>query len=263
MRFLKEKYEGLQEIDELSPRLRKFLSNPEVQEAFQKSDFSALYRELRKTDSYDIVGNFTRLLNNLNIDPLNYLDSIPNGFLTCTSIKNIDIPDHITSIGDSAFYDCTGLTSITIPDSVTSIGNYTFKGCNNLKNITIPNNVTSIGDKIFENCTGLTNVTIPDSVTNIGEEAFRGCSGLTSIVIPDSVTIIGDWVFSGCSGLANVTIGNRVTRIGYMAFEGCRNLTYIKYMGTIDQWNKIHISSDWNGLSPIKTIHCLDGDINL
>ena len=81
------------------------------------------------------------------------------------SIKSVEIPKSVTSIGDWAFLECSGLTSVTIPDSVTSIGNLAFSGCS-----------------------GLTSITIPDSVTSIGWSAFSGCSGLTSVTIPDSVT---------------------------------------------------------------------------
>lgn len=135
MRLLKENYEGLHEIDELPPRLRKFLSEPKIQEAFQKSDFSTIYRGLQETEIHGTIGNFTQLLINLNIDPLKYLDYIPNGFLTSTTINHINIPDSVTSIGDSAFFDCTNLTSITIPDSVKSIGPWAFSSCSNLHNI--------------------------------------------------------------------------------------------------------------------------------
>ena len=282
MRILKEKYDGLQEVDNLSEALKTFLLKPNIQEALQNNDFNTLYKELPS----DYASYFTHLMSSLNIDPLKYLDYIPDLFLADTTIRAINIPSHIkrighlafnhckgltsvtipdsvTSIGQYAFNDCINLTSITIPDSVTSIGDYAFSGCSGLRSITIPSNVTDIGYNVFARCSGLTSVIIPNSVTSISNEAFRGCSGLTSITIGSGVTIIGDWVFSGCTGLTNVTIGNRVTRIGYMAFEGCHNLDYIKYMGTIDQWNKIHISSDWNELSPIKAIHCTDGDIKL
>ena len=85
MIFFKEKYEGLQEITQLSPGLKKFLSKPEVQEALQKSDFGALYQVLPLV----FASNFTRLLNSLDIDPLDYLDHIPIRFLANTSVKYI------------------------------------------------------------------------------------------------------------------------------------------------------------------------------
>ena len=55
-----------------------------------------------------------------------------------TEIKNLVIPDEVTSIKDYAFQDCSGLTSVTIPNSVTSIGESAFSGCNLMKVIWLP-----------------------------------------------------------------------------------------------------------------------------
>lgn len=112
-----------------------------------------------------------------------------------------------------------------IPDSVTSIKGYAFYNCIGLTSVTIPNKLTSIGDGAFSGCSGLTSADIPNSVTYIGEYAFSGCSGLTSMVIPDNMTTIENYVFYNCSGLISVTIPNKVTSIGYYAFRGCNNLT--------------------------------------
>ena len=38
MKLLKEKYDRLEEVDVLSPGLRKFLSEPSIQQSLQKSD---------------------------------------------------------------------------------------------------------------------------------------------------------------------------------------------------------------------------------
>ena len=142
-------------------------------------------------------------------------------------IKNLVIPNSVTSIGNYAFSGCSGLTSVTIPESVTSIGNAAFVRCSGLTSITIPNSVTSIGWSAFNGCSGLTSVTIPESVTSIGWGAFLDCSGLTSITIPNSVTSIGGSAFRGCSGLTSVIIGSRVKSIGESAFYGCSGLTSV------------------------------------
>ena len=150
-----------------------------------------------------------------------------NLYINDVEVKDLVIPNSITSIGNYAFSGCSGLTSITIPNSITSIGNYAFSGCSGLTSITIPNSITSIGDGAFSGCCGLTSITIPNSVTSIGDCAFRGCSSLTSVTIPNNVTSIGDRAFSSCRGLTSVTIPNSVTSIGSYAFYGCRGLTSV------------------------------------
>ena len=147
-------------------------------------------------------------------------------FLNCIALRNVTLPNSVTSIGNSAFSGCTSLISITIPNSVTSIGDDAFYSCTRLTNITIPNNVTSIGDNAFYSCTSLTSITIPNSVTSIGNHAFAS-SGLTSVIIPNSVTSIGNYAFQDCSRLTSITIGNNVTSIGGSAFSGCSKLVEI------------------------------------
>ena len=142
-------------------------------------------------------------------------------------IKDLVIPDNVTSISSSAFERCKCLTSVTIPNSVTSIGKWAFNRCSGLTSVAIGNSVTSIGDYAFSWCIGLTSITIPNSVTSIGDSTFYVCSGLTSVTIPSSVTSIGSGAFSGCNGLTSVTIPNSVTSIGYAAFSDCSGLTSV------------------------------------
>ncbi len=150
-----------------------------------------------------------------------------NLYINDVEVKDLVIPNSVTSIGNYAFSGCSGLISITIPNSVTSIGEYAFSGCSGLTSITIPNSVTSIREYAFKYCSSLTSVTIPNSVMSIGRSAFWGCSGLNSVTIPNSVTSIGDYAFRGCSGLTSVTIPNSVTSIGDYAFEACSGLTSV------------------------------------
>ena len=79
---------------------------------------------------------------------------------------------------------------LVIPNSVTSIGGYAFEGCSGLISVTIPNSVTSIGEWAFFGCSGLTSVTIPNSVTSIGSSAFYDCN-LKNLIIGTGVLSIG------------------------------------------------------------------------
>ena len=136
----------------------------------------------------------------------------------------------------------TILKEIIIPDSVTTIGDWAFYNCSNLTSVTIGDSVTSIGYSAFYNCSNLTNVTIPDSVTTIGDRAFYSCSNLTNVTIPDSVTTIGNYVFYCCTNFTSVTIGDSVTTIGEDAFAYCSNLTDVYYTGSKADWAQITIA---------------------
>ena len=194
-------------------------------------------------------------------NPLYYAHHL---YLNGEEVKDLVIPNSVTSIGGEAFFGCFGLTSVTIPNSVTSIGEDAFSYCSSLtsvhisdiaawcnidffdsysnplsnahhlylngeevKDLVIPSSVTSIGDLAFYYCSGLTSVTIGNSVTSIGSSAFYWCSGLTSVTIGNSVTSIGKEAFCGCFALTSVTIPNSVTSIGDGAFCGCYGLTSV------------------------------------
>jgi hypothetical protein len=53
------------------------------------------------------------------------------------------------------------LKDIAIPEGITSIGNYAFSGCERLTELTIPENVTSIGKGAFDSCKSLISIYIP------------------------------------------------------------------------------------------------------
>ena len=144
-------------------------------------------------------------------------------FKGCSSMTTITIPNSVTDIGDYAFQN-SGLTSITIPESVTNIGSNAFEGCISLSSVIIPRNVTNINNYTFQNCSTLITVNFSGSVINIGDYAFSGCSDLTSVSIPESVTSIGSNAFEGCSSLASLVIPSGVTRINNSTFQNCSSL---------------------------------------
>ena len=171
---------------------------------------------------------------NFGSNPLRYAHHL---FLNGQEIRDLIIPDGVTSIGSCAFSECSGLTSVTIGNSVTSIGRSAFSGCSGLISVIIPNSVTSIENSTFSDCASLTSITIPNSVISIGAYAFYYCTGLTSIEIPNSVTSIGYRAFDGCSSLTSVVIPNSVTSIGDDAFDNCSALISVTILcPTVGSW---------------------------
>ena len=164
---------------------------------------------------------------NADTNPLYYANHL---YLNGEEVKDLVIPNSVTSIGDYAFYKCEGLTSITIPNSVKSIGDCAFRYCSGLTSVTIPNSVETIGNYAFD-YSGLASVTIGNSVTSIGKEAFHGCSGLTSITMGNSVTSIGEMAFHNCSGLTRVDISSIEAWLGIKFADSSSNpLSYAGHL---------------------------------
>ncbi|MDO4995245.1 MAG: leucine-rich repeat domain-containing protein [Bacteroidales bacterium] len=161
-------------------------------------------------------------------------------YVNDTEIKELVIPNSVTSIGSYAFSGCSGLTSLTIPNSVTSIDEEAFHSCSGLTSLTIPNSVTVIGGYAFNDCSGLTSVTIGNNVTSIGVSAFSGCSELTELLFPNSVKYLGFNVCDGCVKLQKLILGDGIQKIGdsnNTRFNGLPSLkevrigSEIKYIG--------------------------------
>ena len=128
-------------------------------------------------------------------NPLYYAHHL---YLNGEEIKDLIIPNGVTTIKQAAFYECSGLTSVVIPNSVTIIGESAFASCTGLTSIEIPNSVTSIRRSAFAGCSGLTSVTIGNSVTSIGSYAFENCKNLRQVVSMNTTPPeIDPSVFSG------------------------------------------------------------------
>ncbi len=130
----------------------------------------------------------------------------------------INIPESVTSIADSAFYGCTGLTRVVMSNNVTSIGNSAFTGCTGLQSIFLSNSLKSIGNSAFYGCSYLSGLTLPDSLTDIGSYAFYTC-GRVSVSLPEGLKTIGNNAFEYCNAMTNVTLPNSLVSLGDGAFR--------------------------------------------
>ena len=182
-----------------------------------------------------------------------------NAFNGYTSLKNITIPESVTSIGEDAFYDTAyynneekwengvlyigthlirAKTSIngtyTIKDGTKCIASSAFYECENLTSITMPESVTTMGSGVFWKCKKLENVVLSSNLTSIESWTFYQCDILSNIIIPDSVTLIGSSAFEYCKKLETVQIGNGVATIGSKAFCECNSLTSIEIPNSVE-----------------------------
>lgn len=139
------------------------------------------------------------------------------------------------SLSHHLFFNGEEIKDLVIPNGVTSISLYAFCGCSSLTSVTIPNTITSIEGLAFENCSGLTAIYISDIAAwcklrfsyddynplYYAHKLYLNGEEIKDLIIPNNVSTIGNNVFSNCSSLTSVTIGNSVTSVDDGAFNGC------------------------------------------
>lgn len=106
---------------------------------------------------------------------------IPEGVTTvgvssfeATAIESVELPSSlitvtdgamaIDAIGTYAFENCRSLREINIPESVTTIQTSVFSGCTSLTTITLPKGVTWVRGSAFQDCIGLKEIRVHASV---------------------------------------------------------------------------------------------------
>lgn len=141
-------------------------------------------------------------------------------FYQCKSLKSIEIPETVQTIGNYAFEYCSSLKEVVLPDSVKSIGTYSFAYCSSLESVTFPNNdsFTAIANYSFGECTSLKEVVIPDTVKTAGQNTFKNCKSLESITLSSQMTKLDNSFLSGTTSLKSIDFKN-ITEIGNNTFE--------------------------------------------
>ena len=98
-------------------------------------------------------------------------------FIQAYSLKRIVFPrsNNFIGIGREFMSGNVSLKDVFLPNGITTIYNNSFSGCTKLVNILIPNTVTSIGISAFNGCTCLKKIKFPSSLISIGNTAFISC----------------------------------------------------------------------------------------
>ena len=112
--------------------------------------------------------------------------SIGDKAFSNSSLANFEFSDagNLKTIGTSAF-NSTNIKNMVIPDGVTTLGSYIF-GYGPIKSVTIPASVTSVGNYVFEETSGLNEVIFLGNKEpeTIGNTVFLGCSSLAYVSVP-------------------------------------------------------------------------------
>ena len=139
-----------------------------------------------------------------------------NAFDECSSLKILNLPEELDSVGNQAFAH-TAIEKIIVP-KVNKAGREFFYWCTKLTDVGFGSSLTSLPSHIFRNCKSLETIDIPDGIKTIGESAFEGCSDLKRVGLPEDIDSIGNSAFSECKAIQNLTLPATLRAIGSRAF---------------------------------------------
>lgn len=192
---------------EISSIIASLLNKEHIQDLINNNQFEELYTQLPdEISDVGYTGNLTQLLLTADVNPLNYMDYIPNNYLMETDIIKFQIPNNIKAIRFMSFAYCNNLESMTFPTSLEIIGDGAFYSCRSLDNIIIPGNVKIIEQDAFRYCDSLKNVTIEKGVQEIGRNAFNACPLLQYITYTGTIEDLKKMDVNFSTLLGSITI---------------------------------------------------------
>ena len=131
-----------------------------------------------------------------------YIGTLENDVIDIEKdVKNANIKEEVTVIGDYAFANAHNITTVKIPDTVKYIRDSAFSSCRKLSSIIIPNSVIELGEYSFYDCQSLKNIILGNGIKTINHSAFSNCGNLEEITIPGQPSTISYGVFSSCNKL--------------------------------------------------------------
>lgn len=108
----------------------------------------------------------------------------------------------VSAIATEAFAR-SGVTEVQIPNSVTTIGESAFAYAESLRSITLPLYLEEVSKTMLAG-TGIENIAIPEGVKTIGYGAFQSCLQLRTVMLPSSLTLIDAYGFNNCQNLFEI-----------------------------------------------------------
>lgn len=133
---------------------------------------------------------------------------LSNSKLTTADIKSLTLPEY-------CFLQCSALRQVILPEGMTSIAGHVFESCSSLV-IDLPQSIISIGESAFSGCKSISEFVIPEKVTTIGNNAFNGCNMLKTIYsYPVNAPTIMDSTFNSGSNVSNCELIVKAGSTGY------------------------------------------------
>lgn len=95
------------------------------------------------------IGELSKLLEDAEIYPLNYLHYVPAYYMYGSDIEIFAPKPGINYISQGAFKNCDNLISVDIPEGVEYIHSNAFEDCPNIKELNLPSSLRGIDATAF------------------------------------------------------------------------------------------------------------------
>lgn len=158
----------------------------------------------------------------------------------------VTIPEGYDRVGNEAFAN-SSITNINFPNSLTLIGESAFENCTNIASITLNKGLENIGKKAFMG-TSLTALKFPSTLQIIHDEAFRNCF-IYGLKFNAGLKFIGKGAFAlrhNDKAETTLEIPASMRYIGAIAF-GAREYQDVFFYGENAPLMPFGTIEDWDG----------------
>ena len=141
-----------------------------------------------------------------------YQDTV---FHDCASLEKLDFSEQSSFLGQT-FQNCTALKEVVLPQPLTTIPDNQFRNCQSLTQVSYKN-----GDTLVNK--------FPSTLKKIGAYSFYSCS-FTDLLLSDCQKVsIGEYAFAA-NAFENLVVENgKVSEVGTYAFSSCSNLKTVNW----------------------------------
>lgn len=149
-------------------------------------------------------------------------------FQDCTNLEEIIWANTITTLEYGVFSNNNKIKELYLPDSITTINVPALYGMRALEKIVFSAGLQNIYPTICSGCPNVKEIVLPKSIKRIGSSAFAWCNFEKLDLSNSAVEIIESRAFSNNANLKEVILPNTVKTIAMYAFDSCPNIEKIK-----------------------------------
>lgn len=244
----------------MNEAIKEYLTREETLSLIDQNMWQELYDDATFRLTAEDVREMTLfLIEQININPVEYMTRIPTDYYSDINIPKIIIPPQIQTIDDNAFTN-SNIASLYLPKMLTKLCDESFNDCN-IAVVCIPWSIEDYVNTVEADAyAGIYNgafkladsngniihdVIITSAVNTTYSHHFQDCISIQTVKFDNGVQAIPHYAFSGCHNLTAIELPKTITSIGEEAFAYCVNLNKIIYEGTKDEFDRITFFPEW------------------